>query len=98
MGPRPTAASSPTSSGGGAATSAAASGGSGVEAAKAVVEQYRDPNQDIGVTTPLTGKPPKKTLAFLECELESCPYETVGMKEATDALGLGPQGDQLQER
>ena len=74
-------------SGGGAATSAAASGGSGVDAAKAVVEQYRDPDQEIGVTMPLTGKPPKKTIAWLECELESCPYETVGMKAATEALG-----------
>jgi ABC-type sugar transport system substrate-binding protein len=82
-----TAAASPTSSGGGSATSAAASGGSGVDAAKAVVEKYRDPNQKIGVTKPLAGKPPKKTIAWLECELESCPYETVGMKAATEALG-----------
>ena len=82
-----TAAGSATSSGGGAATTAAASGGSGLDAAKAVVEKYRDPNQAIGVTKPLTGKPPKKTIAWLECELESCPYETVGMKAATEALG-----------
>jgi ABC-type sugar transport system substrate-binding protein len=39
------------------------------------------------VTKPLTGKPPKKTIAWLECELESCPYITTGMKAATEALG-----------
>jgi len=59
----------------------------GLAAAKAVVEQYRDPNQPIGVTIPLTGKPEKHTIAWLECELESCPYITVGMKAATEALG-----------
>ena len=82
-----TAASGAATTAAGGATTAAASGGSGVDAAKAVVEQYRDPNQKIGVTKPLTGKPPKKTIAWLECELESCPYETVGMKAATEALG-----------
>jgi ribose transport system substrate-binding protein len=59
----------------------------GLTAAKAVVAQYRDPNQPIGVTIPLTGKPEKKTIAWLECELESCPYITQGMKDATAALG-----------
>ena len=76
-----------TTAAGGSATTAGASGGSGVDAAKAVVEKYRDPNQPIGVTKPLTGKPPKKTIAWLECELESCPYITVGMKDAAQALG-----------
>src|SRR5262245_4883166 len=75
-----------TTAAGGSATSAAA-GGSGIEAAKAVVDKYTKESSEIGVTKPLTGKPPKKTIAWLECELESCPYETVGMKDATDALG-----------
>jgi ribose transport system substrate-binding protein len=68
----------------------AAEGGdaaSGLEAARAVVEQYRDPNQPIGVTIPLTGVPEPHTIAWLECELESCPYITVGMQDATEALG-----------
>ena len=56
-------------------------------AAQAVVEQYRDPNQPIGVTIPLTGKPEPKKFAWLECELESCPYITVGVEAATKALG-----------
>ncbi|HTN78028.1 MAG TPA: substrate-binding domain-containing protein [Acidimicrobiales bacterium] len=76
-----------TAASGGAATTAASGSASGIDAAKAVVAQYRDPNQPIGVTIPLTGKPPKKTIAWLECELESCPYITVGMKDATAALG-----------
>ena len=59
----------------------------GVAAARAVVEQYTDPNQPIGVTIPLTGVPEKKTFAWLECQLSVCPYETVGVKAATDALG-----------
>ena len=60
---------------------------SGVEAALANVEQYRDPNQPIGVTIPLTGVPEPKKFAWLECELESCPYITVGVEAATEALG-----------
>ena len=68
----------------------AAAGGdaaSGLEAARAVVEQYRDPNQPIGVTIPLDRVPEPHTIAWLECELESCPYITSGMQEATEALG-----------
>ncbi len=63
------------------------SDGSGIAAAQAMVKQYQDENQPIGVTIPLDGKPEKKTIAWLECELESCPYITQGMKDATDALG-----------
>ena len=60
---------------------------SGVDAAKAAIEPYMTEQGTIGVTIPLTSKPEKKKLAWLECELESCQYETVGMKEATAALG-----------
>jgi ribose transport system substrate-binding protein len=70
-----------------ASTEAGGGGSEGTAAAEAVVEQYRDPNQPIGVTIPLDGVPEKKTIAWLECELESCPYITTGMKDATDALG-----------
>ena len=52
-----------------------------------MVEQYRDPNQPIGVTIPLDSVPEPQTIAWLECELESCPYITAGMKDATEALG-----------
>jgi ABC-type sugar transport system substrate-binding protein len=70
-----------------AATTAAPAGDAGLAAAKAVVEKYGKPDGSIGVTKPLTKKPPKQTIAWLECEIESCPYETVGMKAATAALG-----------
>ncbi len=59
----------------------------GLIAAQAVIDQYTDPNQPIGITIPLTGVPEKKTFAWLECELESCPYITVGVKAAVEALG-----------
>jgi ribose transport system substrate-binding protein len=68
-------------------TTGAGGEASGVEAALANVEQYRDPNQPIGVTIPLTGVPEPKKFAWLECELESCPYITVGVQAATEALG-----------
>ena len=70
-----------------AATTAAPAADGGLAAAKAVVAKYSKPDGSIGVTKPLTKKPPKQTIAWLECELESCPYETVGMKAATAALG-----------
>jgi hypothetical protein len=70
-----------------AATSAAPAADAGLTAAKAVVAKYGKADGSIGVTKPLTKKPAKQTIAWLECELESCPYETVGMKAATAALG-----------
>ena len=70
-----------------AASDAPAGEDAGLAAAREVVELYRDPNQPIGVTTPLTGKPEPKKFAWLECELESCPYITVGVEAATAALG-----------
>ena len=59
----------------------------GIEAARAMVEEFRDPNQPIGVTIPLDGTPEPMKFAWLECELESCPYITVGVEAATEALG-----------
>ena len=56
-------------------------------AAEAMVEQYREPNQPIGITIPLDGVPEPHTFGWLECELESCPYITVGVEAATEALG-----------
>jgi ribose transport system substrate-binding protein len=85
-----TSTSTPDTTGGAESAGTAAEGGdaaSGLEAARAVVEQYRDPNQPIGVTIPLTAVPEPHTIAWLECELESCPYITVGMQDATEALG-----------
>ncbi len=76
-----------TTAGGATTTAGAGGGGSGLEAAKADVAKYTKESSEIGVTKPLTRKPDKKTIAWLECELESCPYETVGMKDATAALG-----------
>jgi ribose transport system substrate-binding protein len=68
-------------------TTAPTTGDDPLAAARAVVDRYLDPNQPIGITEPLTGVPEKKTFAWLECELESCPYITVGVKAATEALG-----------
>jgi ribose transport system substrate-binding protein len=90
MATEPTASAEPTATETASDTaepSATAGEDPGLAAAREVVEQYRDPNQPIGVTIPLTGVPEKKTIAWLECELESCPYITVGMEEATAALG-----------
>ncbi len=70
-----------------AAPDGTSGGGDGMAAAQAVVEQYRDPNQPIGVTIPLDSVPEPQTIAWLECELESCPYITTGMEDATEALG-----------
>jgi Periplasmic binding protein domain len=88
----PTASSTASSTGSSttaaASSSTAASGGdAGLTAAKAVIAKYTKESSDIGVTKPLTKKPDKQTIAWMECELESCPYETVGMKAATAALG-----------
>lgn len=73
-----------TTTAGDTSTTAAADG---LAAAQAVVDKYRDENQPIGITEPLTSVPEKKTIAWLECELESCQYLTVGMQDATEALG-----------
>src|SRR4051794_16502948 len=79
-----------------AATDAAASteapvastGDSGLAAATANVEKYSKPDGAIGVTIPLTGKPEKKTIAWMECDVPTCAaYLTPGFKAATAALG-----------
>jgi len=84
-----TSAGATTTAAGGSTTasSGVAAGATGLAAAKSVVDKYTTESPQIGVTKPLTGKPPKKKIAWLECELESCPYITVGMKAATQALG-----------
>jgi ribose transport system substrate-binding protein len=69
-------------------TTVAAPGGDGLEAAKANVAKYSTFDGSIGVTIPLTGKPEKKTFAWLECDVPTCAaYETPGFKNATAALG-----------
>jgi ribose transport system substrate-binding protein len=45
------------------------------------------PPAKIGPTIPLSGKPDKKTVAWLECELPSCTAITPGFEAATAALG-----------
>ncbi|HEY5422270.1 MAG TPA: substrate-binding domain-containing protein [Ilumatobacteraceae bacterium] len=85
------AASATTAASGGTAAASettAAAGGDGVAAAKAVVEQYSKADAGIGVTIPLTGKPEKKTFAWMECDVPTCAsYLTPGIKDATAALG-----------
>jgi ribose transport system substrate-binding protein len=70
-------------------TSAAAAGGdAGLAAAKANVEKFSKFDGKLGVTIPLTGKAPKKTIAWMECDVPTCAaYETPGFKNATAALG-----------
>src|SRR4029078_5715639 len=99
-----TAASTATTAAGSATTAAAtgttpagsetpaAAGGAGsnagVLAAQGVVDQYSKADGSIGVTIPLTGKPPKKTFAWMECDVPTCAsYLTPGIKDATAALG-----------
>lgn len=74
-----------TTEAGGTDTTAAAD--DGLARAQEVVDQYRDENQPIGITEPLTSVPEPHTIAWLECELEACTYITVGMEDATEALG-----------
>src|SRR4051794_23014622 len=64
----------PTATGASDATEAPTGQDPGLAAATAAVAKYLDPNQPIGLTIPLTGKPEPKKFAWLECELESCPY------------------------
>lgn len=59
----------------------------GVQAAKDMIASLAAPPAKIGPTIPLTGKPDKKTVAWLECELPSCTAITPGFEEATAALG-----------
>lgn len=71
-----------------AATEAPADpGAAGLEAAKAAVASLGAPPTKIGPTIKLTGKPEKKTVAWLECELPSCTAITPGFEAATKALG-----------
>jgi len=80
----------------GSATTAASTGGTsavtggavGVAAAQAVVDQFSKADGGIGVKIPLTGKAPKKTFAWMECDVPTCAsYLTPGIKDATAALG-----------
>jgi ribose transport system substrate-binding protein len=59
------------------ADSAAAPAGGGLASAPDV----------IGVTAPLTAKPEKKKIAWLECEVPSCAEITPGFRSAAEALG-----------
>jgi ribose transport system substrate-binding protein len=70
------------------ASAAAPEGGdAGVQAAKDMIASISAPPAKIGPTIPLSGKPEKKTVAWLECELPSCTAITPGFKDATAALG-----------
>ena len=42
---------------------------------------------------PLTGEPEKKTIAWLECELPTCPYITPGYRGSDRGARLGTQDD-----
>ena len=66
----------------------AAGGDAGLAAAQADVDKFSKFDGAIGVTIPLTKKPDKKTIAWLECDVPTCAaYITPGFKNATAALG-----------
>lgn len=88
----PTAAGSTTTAAQAATTTAAsdttiAAADAGLARAKAIVDAATLPPDKIGPTIPLKGKPPKKKVAWLECEQPSCAAITPGFKAATAALG-----------
>ena len=69
-------------------TTAAAGGDAGMAAAEAQVKKFSTYDGKIGVSIPLTKKPDKKTIAWLECDVPTCAaYITPGFKNATTALG-----------
>ena len=86
-----------TTTSGGATTTAAASAGAASPAgsssdpgaaAKTRIEPYLKPATSIGITTPLTGKPPAgKKVYWLEGNIQSILPITGGFKEAASALG-----------
>ncbi len=103
------AAATETSAAAATETSAAEGGdeaAAGLARAEQIVADNSKPADKIGPTIPLTGKPPKKTIAWLECEQPSCVAETPGMREATETLGWdlivipaqsGAQGPAIQQ-
>ncbi len=82
-----TAAPAATTAAPAATTAAAPAGDAGVKASTDLVAKALIPPTAIGVTKPLTSKPAKKTLAWVECEVPSCAEITPGFKAATTALG-----------
>jgi len=80
--------SSSPSSATGSTASASAVSASGIAAAKQLVNQYENPATSIGITSPLTGAPPKnKVVAWLAGNLSDISTITTGFKQATSALG-----------
>jgi ABC-type sugar transport system substrate-binding protein len=85
-----TAAPAATTAAAPAATTAAPAmaDDAGFAAAKANVDKFSKADGGIGVTKPLTKKPEKKSIAWLECDVPTCAaYLTPGFKNATTALG-----------
>lgn len=86
-----TTAAAPTTAAATTTTAAApttAAGDAGLAAAQKVLDQYGTEPTQIPVTEPITAKIPKKTVAWLECNIPTCQaYETPGFKAATAALG-----------
>src|SRR3954469_3512521 len=82
------APSSSEASSSAASSSTEATADSGMAAAQANGDKYSAPDGTIGVTIALTGKPEKKTIAWMECDVPTCAaYLTPGFKAATAALG-----------
>jgi ribose transport system substrate-binding protein len=66
----------------------ASSDQAGVTAAQSTVDQYSKLPTSIGISTPLTGRPPAgKTLVNLACNAGSCPYLDQRLKVATRDAG-----------
>lgn len=58
-----------------------------VAAAQATLNRYLTPPTSIMQATPLTGVPPKKKVAFVQCADPSCATLATYVKDATGALG-----------
>lgn len=78
---------STTSSSPGASTTASAAS-PGLTAAKSATAANEKPAATLGITTPLTSKPPAgKTFIWLQCEIPQCATIATGVKAATQAAG-----------
>jgi len=73
------------SSGGSSGSSGGSSSSSSTTDVK--VEGVNTPPTEIQVSEPLKSKPPKKSVAILQCDLPACALNTVGFVDAAKALG-----------
>jgi len=83
------AAPSPTAEGA-AVEQAPGPGGqsSGIEAAAARVEAFREPQGTLAVSEPLAERPDGKTAAYIQCGVPVCEEIRIGIAGAAESLGM----------